>query len=640
MAKIKLTIQHQNILYEPPIENGVQIEWERTGVPGKLTFTVLKVPGLSFSEGDPVRFYYDDKKVFAGYVFKKKRDREQRIEVTCYDQIRYLKNKYTYVFEKKTATQIIKALCKDFDLNTGTLANTKYVIPSVVEENISALDIITSVLEDTLLNTSDMFILYDDFGKLTLKNAKDMISTCLLYDGSAENYSYTSSIDDETYDHVVLYYKNNDNSMKVFSASSPSKIKEWGVLRYFEEVKNPSIGRNKANNLLKLYCRKTRELKIEGAFGDISVRGGTLIPIKLNIGDIALSNFMLVTKVVHKFNENHHSMDVTVEGAFEKDNYTVEYKEEGEVKEPITDSSYVPRLNEPTTTDKNYINQGFGGYNYCINISNGSCLPNCTGYAWGRWRELLGEYHNLSRSNACDWWGNTSDGYKRGQTPQLGAVMCWRGGSDGYGHVAIVEQVNADGSVVSSNSAYCGSRFYTETLASPYNFSGYTFQGFIYIPISFDKKTDGSTTTTKTSGNANADYILKTLISHGATVSGACGVLANVEGESNFNTGGIGDGGTSYGICQWHNERWTNLDNYCYNNGYSSSSIEGQTAFMIYELKQYSSTWSTICNASGSQGARDAAYMMCVEFERPANPTVRGNERANYAERWWGIYGG
>ena len=167
-------------------------------------------------------------------------------------------------------------------------------------------------------------------------------------------------------------------------------------------------------------------------------------------------------------------------------------------------ATYKSRLIAPSATNKNWIHYSKGGYNYCIEIKNGSCLPNCVGYAWGRWREILGKKHNLSRANAENWWGNTSDGYKRGQTPKVGAIMCWRKGkagvsSDGAGHVAVVEKVKSDGSVVYSNSAYGGTRFYTKTLKAPYKLgSAFTFQGFIYLPITFEdaKKEPAKTTTT------------------------------------------------------------------------------------------------------------------------------------------------
>ena len=42
----------------------------------------------------------------------------------------------------------------------------------------------------------------------------------------------------------------------------------------------------------------------------------------------------------------------------------------------------------------------------------------------------------------------------------------------------------------------------------------------------------------------------------------ACGVLANIQYESGANPGAVGDGGTSYGLCQWHNSRCRSLIGY------------------------------------------------------------------------------
>lgn len=320
MPDMLLTIQHNGVLFSPPVKSGVKVEWERTGTPGKLTFTTIKIKdaGMSFSEGDPVCFYYDNKPVFKGYVFTKKRDREHHIEVTCYDQLRYLKNKFTYVFENKTATQIIRALCKDFDLNTGSMDDTKYVLKFLGEENKSAFDIILGALEDTLLNTGNMYTLYDDFGSIRLKDSANMLSSTLIMETTAENFDYSSSIDNETYNNIVLYYKEDNNKITIYTASSENRIAQWGTLRYFEEVKNKTTAQNKANTLLKLYNKKSRKLKITGAFGDISIRGGTLIPIRLDLGDIVVNNYMLVQKVTHNFEKDYYTMDLTVEGAWDE----------------------------------------------------------------------------------------------------------------------------------------------------------------------------------------------------------------------------------------------------------------------------------------------------------------------------------
>lgn len=154
----------------------------------------------------------------------------------------------------------------------------------------------------------------------------------------------------------------------------------------------------------------------------------------------------------------------------------------------------VVRLLDIATFEPRLADSGILGspYYYSLNpfYNAGYGLPNCTCYAWGRfWEESDdGSYSNpptLSTGNAEDWFANTADGYNRGSTPQLGAVLCLADGPySGDGHVAIVEQINPDGSIVTSNSAYGGQFFYTETLQPPdyLPVAGYVFQGFIYNP--------------------------------------------------------------------------------------------------------------------------------------------------------------
>lgn len=150
--------------------------------------------------------------------------------------------------------------------------------------------------------------------------------------------------------------------------------------------------------------------------------------------------------------------------------------------------NFTPRLTAPDSSNLWYIKTTYGGYNRAILIdsSTGSVLPNCVGYAFGRFMEEVNITScNLSVGDGSTFWGYTQDGYERGQTPKLGAVICFSGGSGGEGHVAIVEQINTDGSIVTSNSAYGGSYFYTQTLRQADGWtwsSNYTFQGFIYNP--------------------------------------------------------------------------------------------------------------------------------------------------------------
>lgn len=144
---------------------------------------------------------------------------------------------------------------------------------------------------------------------------------------------------------------------------------------------------------------------------------------------------------------------------------------------------FQPRLERPSINDPYWLTTGQGGYNKCIPVLNG-VMPNCTGYAYGRFMEAGGVTScKLSTANAGLWYGNTSDGYTRGQTPKLGAVICFDNPGKA-GHVAIVEKINSDGSIVLSESGYMStSYFWTSTQYPPnYYHSPYKFQGFIYNP--------------------------------------------------------------------------------------------------------------------------------------------------------------
>lgn len=142
---------------------------------------------------------------------------------------------------------------------------------------------------------------------------------------------------------------------------------------------------------------------------------------------------------------------------------------------------FVPRLNS----------NGMQGNPYWYSENpfwqSGFGLPNCTAYAWGRAYEIIGDRPNLSVGNANQWWDYNLNNsiYESGQTPQLGAIACYY--YNPGGHVAVVEQINSDGSIVISQSGY-SSRIYfwldTAYASNDYKPSWLSgaFQGFIYLP--------------------------------------------------------------------------------------------------------------------------------------------------------------
>ena len=542
----------------------------------------------------------------------------------------------------------------------------------------------------------------------------------------------------------------------------------------------------------------------------------------------------------------------------------------------LTVASFTPRTSAPAYSNSYY----YSGNPF---YQAGYGMPNCTCYAFGRFWEICGKYPSLSTSNARDWYGKTSDGYSRGKTPKLGAVICWHDNYRGAGgHVAIVEKIYSDGSIETSNSAWSGTNFYMQTLSPPdytWNSYYYQFQGFIYNPgvsggstseaVAFSKfistalskvgqtntwvcskvgiarsqpwcgafiaacakeagimgkvvssswttsgqlsgdgvtykgqyfkgpyqgvvtkpqvgdicgtmnsggsvvgtygcshvgivtkvlsdsfeftsgnSTNGSNETTLVTtrtykftdtsvfgyyrpkwsevggttdnisdtgllsiggaplyefentkddatvrevcymsnaepsikvsdmklsvvnytrilgplsevlgvassgssaawdggevdfsgiGNANAAKIGNCLISAGFTPAQAVGMLANIQQESGYDPGAVGDGGTSFGLCQWHAGRGTNMKNYV-GSGWATN-IEKQVEFLVKELKESykSSTYDPIVaiTTNDAESAAKVAKIWCINYEVPADRYTRAEERASIARSLW-----
>lgn len=313
--EITLGIQNGAIMYYPAVKEGITWDLERQGTPGKLTFTAVDDGAFDITEGNPVSLKVDGEGVFYGYVFSRKRSKNGMIDVTAYDQLRYLKNKDTYVYSGKTAAEVVQMLAKDFGLKTGVIEDTRWVIASRSEDNKTLFDIIQNALDATLINTGRMYVLYDVFGALTLRDVENMRLDLLVDAETAQDFDYSSSIDGETYNQIKLTRPNETTGKRdVYIAKSGEAINNWGLLQYHDTLDDGADGPSTANMLLELYNRKTQSLSIQDAFGDLRVRAGSSVVVRLDLGDRKISNYMMAEKVRHTFKEGIHTMNLTLRG--------------------------------------------------------------------------------------------------------------------------------------------------------------------------------------------------------------------------------------------------------------------------------------------------------------------------------------
>ena len=132
-------------------------------------------------------------------------------------------------------------------------------------------------------------------------------------------------------------------------------------------------------------------------------------------------------------------------------------------------------------------------------------------------------------------------------------------------------------------------------------------------------------------------YLTDTL---GFNVAAACGIMANIRHESNFTPGSYGGGG-SYGLCQWTGGRRSWCESYCWDNGFGDDSLYGQLSFLTHELRTvYPGIYNYLMNVeNSSEGAYNAAYEFCYDYERPANKGSRSAARGSLAAgTYWRKY--
>jgi len=298
------------------------VVWETTltNQPGKLTFNYIDDTKVTISEGSPISFKVDGKGVFFGYVFKRGKKKDEKVPIMAYDQMRYLKNKDTYVLSGLTASQIFTTLCNDFKLSAEVKDASSYIVSPRVHDNKTLFEIIQHAIDETLINTGNWYMIRDNFGKLQFISINSMKTDIFIGDESLLiDFDYESSIDNDTYNQVKLIKENKETKKReIYIVKDSGTIKQWGLLQYFEkmdEKANPAQIKAKADMLLKLKNRVTKKLKLE-CLGDLKVFAGT--GVVLGISDlekegIPINQYFMVTKCSHTFKNDLHIMQLEVQ---------------------------------------------------------------------------------------------------------------------------------------------------------------------------------------------------------------------------------------------------------------------------------------------------------------------------------------
>ena len=326
--EVVVLIYHGETFYYPAVQDGITWTTTLKDSPGKVSFKMYRDDKLQVAEGDVVEIIENGVGIFYGFIFTLKNSKDPFYDVTAYDQIRYLKNKDIVILTNVKASEVLQKIVNEYALNIGEVTDTQYVIPKVHASNRAMLDTIQRVISMTAAYTGRLYVLYCEFDKLNLKDIQDdALTVPILIDAeTAEDYSFESSIDKDTYNYVKLYYDNKTTGYReVWIAKSSKNINQWGLLKRVESVnaRKPINFANKATILLGLGNSIKRKLSFKGVAGDSRVVAGKTLYVALNLSnqvEIGSNNAdgsinaqkMLVTRVTHKYSNHEHIMDLEV----------------------------------------------------------------------------------------------------------------------------------------------------------------------------------------------------------------------------------------------------------------------------------------------------------------------------------------
>ncbi len=297
----------------------IKLTYYRSGSPSVLEFSVARDAAedvFPFYEGSTAAFSVDGVNMFYGYVFTKSRSKEQIITVRAYDQLRYLKNKDTYIYSGISCSSLVRLIADDFRLRTGAIEESGYILPDRIESNTSLFDIILTGIELTKKATGREFILYDDFGSLCFKDTNNMVLPLLAKEEmeGLMDFRMTTSIDSDTYNRVKLFIGREENVC--YTAQDEESIGKWGVLQYTDiltkqDILSGAASQEAAEGILRAKNRISRSITIED-MGDVTVRGGSRIWLNIS-GDENIAKTVVVDRAVHTFENGLHKMSLSLE---------------------------------------------------------------------------------------------------------------------------------------------------------------------------------------------------------------------------------------------------------------------------------------------------------------------------------------
>lgn len=284
-----------------------------------------------FHPGDRVRLYLDGRCWFCGFIFIRDFQSSTSMTITAFDFLRYFKVPLIYgknqLIDDATkqglvASDIFRKICQDLAIPFDVITNSTIPVTPQNYTQKTAFNILDFAITETLINSAQdnrQYFTYfhetffeEDYNKemseqevfKTGGSVNWYLRNSLTVDGVIDdemvyNYKFKESIDDQTYNEIVVYkdqktYLSKTGKTLKTGKKTGTQIKRvandnekkalWGYLPYYHRAPDgysEAQMQQIADELKNIYNRPTHSLSVS-CYGMIGMRAGYLVPVALN----------------------------------------------------------------------------------------------------------------------------------------------------------------------------------------------------------------------------------------------------------------------------------------------------------------------------------------------------------------------
>lgn len=236
--------------------------------------TVKKMK-LNIGAGDVIKLYEGGNLLFFGEVQSARKTGETgTIAYTCYDLLNHLlQSTGVYNFSNTTAERIVKKVCADLKIKTGSIAETKAAIKKLLIDGDSFYDIIVKAYTKAAKQTEKKYICRMNGTELSVEEKGKKVKNFVL----AEGCNITSAEYEETIENMVNVVKIYDEKgVQIGEVKKDQWVEKYGIYQQIYKKEKGINAQTAAKNMLQ---GVEKRVTVEGINGDLTCIAGNGVEV-------------------------------------------------------------------------------------------------------------------------------------------------------------------------------------------------------------------------------------------------------------------------------------------------------------------------------------------------------------------------